>query len=206
MRRIDVLQDGTDILNSLFESSVGGVLERSDDAFAALRSFQSSFRQLHRSPEMIRIMCQPEFNFAGVVDATEMSEHEADAALKRDWFDSTFVVVDYANVEVWLARCLREAAEGRVVVALIPSRTNTQWFHELVLDGATEVRFIKGRVQFTGGTRTAGWPDALAVYRGYNRKQKRIAGEIAVLACARTFTDANKSFGGNLHDDNKKDL
>jgi len=198
MRRIDVAQSSADILNGLFESSVGGVLERSDEAFAAVRSFQSSFRQLQRTPEMIRVMCQTEFNFAGVVDATYMTEKEADATLARDWFDSTFVVVDYANVETWLQRCLREATEGRIAVALIPARTNTQWFHDLVIEGASEVRFVRGRVQFPASIRTAGWPDALAVFKGGSRKQKRIAGEVAVLSCSRAFTEPDVSFAGRL--------
>lgn len=198
MRRIEVAQSSADILNSLFESSVSGVIEKSDEAFAAVRSFQSSFRQLQRTPEMIRVMCQTEFNFAGVVDATFMTEKEADVALERDWFDATFVVVDYANVETWLTRCLREAAEGRVAVALIPARTNTQWFHDLVLEGASEVRFVKGRVQFPSSIRTAGWPDALAVFKGRARKQKRITGEVAVLACSRAFTEPEVSFAGRL--------
>lgn len=211
MRRIDVAQSAADVLQGLLDSSVSGVVERSDEAFAAIRSFQSSFRQLSRTPEMIRIMLQPEFNFAGVVDASVMDEHEADEALRRDWWDCTFVVADYANVENWLARCAREAAEGRTVVALLPARTNTHWFHDLVLESAAEVRFVKGRVHFPAGgggaapARVVGFPDALAVYRGLPRKKERARGEIAVIACARSFTDpAGVAFGGGLKEESKK--
>jgi site-specific DNA-methyltransferase (adenine-specific) len=33
-------------------------------------------------------------------------------------------------------------------IALLPSRTDTGWFHEDVLPGATQIRFIKGRLHF----------------------------------------------------------
>lgn len=200
MRRIEVAQNTDDVLQGLLDSSVSGVVQNSDEAFAAIRSFQSSFRQISRTPEIVRIMLQPEFNFAGVVDASVMTERDADAALRRDWWDSTFVVVDYANVENWLVRCASEAAEGRVVVALMPARTNTHWFHELVLETATEVRFVKGRVHFPGhAQRVAGFPDALAIYHGISRKRERKQGQVAVLSCARSFTDAaGVTFEGDL--------
>jgi hypothetical protein len=202
MRRIDVAQSAADVLHGLLESSVSGVVEQSDDAFAAIKSFQSSFRQISRTPEMVRLMLQAEFNFAGVVDASAMTEAEADRALQSDWWDCTFVVVDYANVENWLARCVRETYEGRTAVALVPSRTNANWFHELVLEAAEQVRFVKGRVHFPadrGAPRVTGFPDALVVYRGFQRKRVRNQGEIAVLACARSFTDASGvAFEGGL--------
>ncbi len=31
---------------------------------------------------------------------------------------------------------------------LIPARTDTRWFHEIVLPKAKEIRFIKGRLKF----------------------------------------------------------
>ena len=202
MRRVEPGKDEAGLLYSLLESSVGEVVDTGDTALAAVRSFASSFRQISRTPEMVRIMLQPEFHFAGVVDASRMGSEEAAEALRRDWFDSSFVVADYGDVERWLMRCAREAAEGRTAVALVPARTNTHWFHELVLENATEVRFVKGRVHFpdaSGAPRAAGFPDAIAIFRAFTRKRERSRGQVAVLHCARSFTDPRGAdFGGGL--------
>jgi hypothetical protein len=199
MRRVEAAQSAADVLQGLLQSSLSEVVETGDAAYASVRSFASTFRQIARTPEMIRIMLQPEFNFAGVVDASAMGAAEAAAALERDWWDATFVVIDYADAERWLLRCAREAAEGRTAVALVPARTNSAWFHELVLEGASEVRFVKGRVHFEGA-RPSGFPDALAVFRRHSRKRARAPGEFAVLHCARAFTEPPEdvAFGGGL--------
>ncbi len=83
-----------DVLHGLLESSVSGVVEQSDDAFAAIKSFQSSFRQISRTPEMIRLVLQAEFNFAGVVDASAMGEAEAARAANRVGLYNTGVGLD----------------------------------------------------------------------------------------------------------------
>jgi len=62
-----------DTLDSLISSSVTGTVETSDAAFSAIKSFQSNFKQIVRTPNMIRLMMQLEFNFSGVVDASDNS-------------------------------------------------------------------------------------------------------------------------------------
>ena len=37
---------------------------------------------------------------------------------------------------------------GKTIVLLIPSRTDTQWFHEIILKNNYEIRFLKGRLKF----------------------------------------------------------
>lgn len=195
MRRVEPARDAADVLTALLDSSVSGVVQRSDDAFAAIRSFQSSFRQIHRTPEMIRVMLQAEFNFEGVVDASVMDPAAAEEALAGDWFGCTFVVADYADVERWVDRFREEVAEGRTVVALLPARTNAGWFHTGVLEVADEVRFVRGRVQFA---RPSGFPDLIAVYRRHVPKRERKATEVAVISCSTSFTGTGTSFVGGL--------
>ena len=48
---------------------------------------------------------------------------------------------------------------------LIPSRTDTKWFHEMVLDKA-EIRFVKGRIYFVGCKYNAPFPSMIVVYKG----------------------------------------
>ena len=45
---------------------------------------------------------------------------------------------------------------------LLPARTDTKWFHNYILDVA-EIRFIKGRLRFSGATVNAPFP-SMVVY------------------------------------------
>lgn len=65
----------------------------------------------------------------------------------------------------WVAKAREEAEIGRAsVVCLLPARTDTRWFHENVL-GKAEIRFIKGRLKFSGSKNSAPFPSLIAVYR-----------------------------------------
>lgn len=43
---------------------------------------------------------------------------------------------------------LKRGFDAEIAVYLLPARTDTKWFHEIVLSKATEIRFIKGRLYF----------------------------------------------------------
>jgi hypothetical protein len=57
------------------------------------------------------------------------------------------------------------AAEAEIAVYLIPARTDTRWFHDLVLPVASEVRFIKGRLKFGDAKTDAPFPSMLVIFR-----------------------------------------
>ena len=63
---------------------------------------------------------------------------------------------------------LRRASEADLAVFLLPSRTDTKWFHELVLPFATEIRFVKGRLLFSENgdlSRRATFPSVIVIYK-----------------------------------------
>lgn len=60
----------------------------------------------------------------------------------------------------WLSR----AQEADVAVFLLPSRTDTRWFHELVLPHAREIRFCRGRLRFGNSPNPAPFSSLIAVY------------------------------------------
>lgn len=68
----------------------------------------------------------------------------------------------------WCKKAFEESRGGVTVVMLLPSRTDTAWFHDWVL-GKAEIRFLRGRLKFTddqgNGKDTAPFPSLLAVYR-----------------------------------------
>lgn len=49
----------------------------------------------------------------------------------------------------WLEKAHHESKSGATVVCLVPSRTDTIWFHSWVI-GKAEIRFLKGRLEFVG--------------------------------------------------------
>lgn len=60
----------------------------------------------------------------------------------------------------WLER----AVEAECAVYLLPARTDTRWFHGLVLPHAREIRFCKGRLKFGESQNPAPFPSMVVVY------------------------------------------
>jgi hypothetical protein len=60
---------------------------------------------------------------------------------------------------------LERATEADLAVFLVPARTDTKWFHELVLGKAKEIRFVKGRLKFGDAVNGAPFPSMILVFR-----------------------------------------
>lgn len=65
------------------------------------------------------------------------------------------------GMEKWLERGL----EAEIAVFLIPARTDTKWFHNIVLPKATEIRFIRGRLKFGDAIHSAPFPSMIVIFR-----------------------------------------
>lgn len=63
-----------------------------------------------------------------------------------------------------LARWLKRGLEAEVAVFLLPARTDTKWFQEIVLPKAVEIRFVPGRLRFGNAKNTAPFPSILVVF------------------------------------------
>lgn len=68
-----------------------------------------------------------------------------------------------------IGQWLRRGWEAECAVFLLPARTDTKWFHEEVLQDATEIRFIKGRLKFGGQKNSAPFPSMIVVYENSAR-------------------------------------
>jgi hypothetical protein len=51
---------------------------------------------------------------------------------------------------------------GQIVACLVPARTDTRWWHDIVTKG--EVRFIQGRVRLDGHGGSPPFPSAVVVF------------------------------------------
>ncbi len=63
---------------------------------------------------------------------------------------------------------LRKAPEADLAVFLLPARTDTAWFHDLVIPRAREIRFVRGRLKFDGHAQNAPFPSMVVIYGGEN--------------------------------------
>ena len=68
------------------------------------------------------------------------------------------IIITNFNYGRYLAEAIESALnqtypDTEVIVALIPSRTDTAWWHDYVMP-ASEIRFIRGRLEFTGQAKT----------------------------------------------------
>jgi len=88
--------------------------------------------------------------------------------LSKSWADEkVFVNPPYGDIGEWVKKAYKEATENRaIVVLLIPSRTDTKYWHDYVMNGASVIYFVKGRLKFSGAKNTAPFPSAIVVFGG----------------------------------------
>ena len=64
-----------------------------------------------------------------------------------------------------IGKWVKKAAEaGCTVVMLLPARTDTKWFHDLIY-GKAEIRFLRGRLKFGGSKNSAPFPSMVVIFR-----------------------------------------
>ena len=87
-------------------------------------------------------------------------------AMFIDWKGRVFCNPPYSNIRNFLEKGVLEIKRGNAekVVFLIPARTDTKWFHDLVY-GKAEIRFIKGRLKFGDAKDNAPFPSMLVIYQ-----------------------------------------
>ena len=78
----------------------------------------------------------------------------------------------YSRVRDFIAKSVQETRQGCTVVALVPARTDTRWWHDHVWDQrchrprpGVEVRFLQGRLKFGGMPSGAPFPSVVIIFR-----------------------------------------
>jgi site-specific DNA-methyltransferase (adenine-specific) len=79
-------------------------------------------------------------------------EPEAGVSLKSFWLNPP-----YSKIGAFMKKAYEESLKGAVVVCLIPSRTDTRYWHDYVMK-AQELRFVKRRLSFYGRIKVPGQP------------------------------------------------
>lgn len=94
-----------------------------------------------------------------------------DDGLTKSWTNErVFCNPPYGrDIAEWVKKCHESVSDGgaEVVVALIPARTDTRYFHEHIYHKA-EIRFIRGRVKFERrgvAGQSAPFPSMICIWR-----------------------------------------
>lgn len=123
----------------------------------------SSAKMDWQTPDAVYDELDKEFNF----DHDPCPPDYKVDGLTSDWGERNFVNPPYGRqIGSWIAKGYYEARiKGKTVVFLIPSRTDTKWWHDFVMQ-ADEIRFIKGRLKFKGAINSAPFPSAIIIFKG----------------------------------------
>lgn len=103
----------------------------------------------------------------GTNNLTQHYFTEQQGGLAQSWQGHTvFMNPPYSRGELkrWIQKAYEESQKkNTMVVALIPSRTDTKYWHEYVMK-ARHILFVKGRIKFGDGTNSAPFPSAVVVF------------------------------------------
>jgi hypothetical protein len=85
--------------------------------------------------------------------------------LSAEWGNVNFVNPPYGReLPKWVRKGYEQWKLGKTVVFLIPSRTDTAYWHDYIMQ-ADEIRFIRGRLRFEGAKHSAPFPSVVVVFR-----------------------------------------
>lgn len=98
-----------------------------------------------------------------------------DALALKTWASvpcSVWLNPPYSRASEFLAKAAEQARLGLTVVCLLPSRTDTAYWHAHVWDRerntwrpGVEARFVKGRLKFGTGKNSAPFPSVVVIFR-----------------------------------------
>jgi len=122
----------------------------------------TSHRQTWRTPTALYRRLDDEFRFT--LDPCPPDDRSGYDGLLASWEgERVFCNPPYSQVRGWIEKCHTESVSCGCVVALVPARTDTGWFHDYCLC-ASEVRFIRGRLRFDDGPGSAPFPSMIVVW------------------------------------------
>ena len=84
--------------------------------------------------------------------------------LEISWKEKNFVNPPYSDITTWVDKIINEVIiNDAVVILLIPSRTDTKYFHKLINNESLEIQinFFKGRLKFGNSKNSAPFPSML---------------------------------------------
>ena len=127
------------------------------------QALYSSMKDYWNTPKSLYNELDRRFSF----DCDPCPSNPTFDGLNIEWGERNFVNPPFSNWQEWVKKGFREAEKGKLVVFLLPARTDTKVFHELIIPHAQEIRFIKGRIKFGPlAKQRAPFPSMIVVFNG----------------------------------------
>lgn len=85
--------------------------------------------------------------------------------LQQEWYGCCWMNPPYGRaITAWIKKAYDEVQKGnaKVVVCLLPARTDTKWFHDYCTKG--RITFLRGRVKFGGCKYNAPFPSMVVIF------------------------------------------
>ena len=122
------------------------------------------------TPQWLFDQLDQEYNFTLDVAATPDNAKCSKFYTKKDeglfcnWSgENVFSNPPYSQIYSWMKKASEERWRAESIVMLLPSRTDTKWFHEFAFM-ASKIVFIKGRLKFGGSKNSAPFPSMLIIF------------------------------------------
>ncbi len=123
-----------------------------------------SFNVKENTPAAFYSQLDSEFNF----DFDPCPANPQFNGLMVPWVGNVYVNPPYGKaIRGWLEKALSEIEcdNAKVCVFLLPAYCDVKWFHEIVLEKAQEIRFIKSRLKFGSHNCVAPFASMLVIFR-----------------------------------------
>jgi len=134
------------------------------------KGMMSSKTPEYETPQDFFNRLDTEFHFTLDAAATAQNakcEHYytvQDNALWQSWSGTVWCNPPYGNlIAKFVRKAYGAAQQGATVVMLIPSRTDTRYWHDYVMK-AKEIRFVSGRLKFGPQEGPAPFPSAVVIF------------------------------------------
>ena len=112
------------------------------------------------TPPTLMVELQQEFNF----DFDPCPTNPSFDGLKVSWGKRNFINPPYGRkIKDWIKKAYEESLNNKLCVLLIPSRTDTKWWHDYIMK-SKDIRFIKGRLKFSNYKNSAPFPSCVVVF------------------------------------------
>ena len=164
--RLDVLDKALTLLGA------GAYLAKQSDPIAFYTGVGNSSQgeEWHTPPDLLEKLYRlVEFDLDPCSPAqpnvkTKVHFTKSDDGLSLEWFGNVFLNPPYGSgLKHWIAKAHTEQSNTQTIWALIPSRTDTQWWHNHIA-GHADVFFLKGRLRFSKSGTAAPFPSALVIW------------------------------------------
>ena len=125
------------------------------------KGLMTSLSPHYATPKWLYEELNKEFNF----NDDPCPLHSTKNGLYRTWNERVYINPPYGRaIGLWIRKAYNEYLQGKLIVMLLPSRTDTKWWHDFVMK-SDEIRFIKGRLKFGDCKNSAPFPSVVVVFK-----------------------------------------